>query len=45
MSTARIDSGHHMAEENPQQLAEELLTFALALTTGHAEPANKRHNT
>lgn len=27
MSTARIDSGHHMAEENPRQLATALAEF------------------
>ena len=28
ITAARIDSGHHMAEENPEQLAAELLAFA-----------------
>ena len=28
--SARIDSGHHMAEENPAQLAEVLTSFLLA---------------
>ena len=27
ISTARIDSGHHMAEENPEQLADVLASF------------------
>ncbi len=33
MDTARINTGHHMAEENPQQLAEVLGSF-LAEATG-----------
>jgi haloacetate dehalogenase len=30
ITSARIDSGHHMAEENPQQLTEVLAAFARA---------------
>jgi haloacetate dehalogenase len=30
LTTARIDSGHHMAEENPEQLATALLEIAAA---------------
>jgi haloacetate dehalogenase len=36
VSGARIDSGHHMAEENPEQLAEVLTGWAAsALAAGH----------
>jgi haloacetate dehalogenase len=36
IDTARIDSGHHMAEEKPEQLAAALTAF---LTAGHSAPS------
>jgi haloacetate dehalogenase len=32
--TARVDSGHHMAEDNPEQLAEVLATFLASTSHG-----------
>jgi haloacetate dehalogenase len=37
--TARIDSGHHMAEENPEQLASVLADFLSTLEAPHGEQA------
>jgi len=40
--TARIDSGHHMAEENPEQLAAELAAF-LTRTSPESWTRSSRH--
>jgi haloacetate dehalogenase len=39
---AVIDSGHHMAEEAPGQLADELITFLRSDNTGVQEPGTAR---
>lgn len=42
ITSARIDSGHHMAEENPHQLAELLISFAHANESRAVRPGRSQ---
>jgi haloacetate dehalogenase len=44
ITTAAIDSGHHMAEENPQQLAEVLAEFLVSAAPSTAATVDGRRS-